>query len=208
LTYDRKQHSLQSRLYLAFRFIDATMKLTNFMASTGLISVVAARQLYPRQSSPPGMCCFTLTADAPGIGSAIVEEDTIGQNLIFSSYPDGFYCVRPGEPGRLYDSIGNTCIISPATQQFQCTLGLTSPVDFTISSEGHFQADGDNNFYACQRSGRTDDDSYLIFAATLADTTDCIAITLETTGDACAGGSGGKFSFWYRVDYANKMSSY
>lgn len=151
--------------------------------------IAHASRILPRAPpAPEGKCCFSLGASAPGLGSAVVEEDTIGQNRVYSSYPDGFYCMDPAEPGKLYDSIGHTCIISNISKQFQCTLGLTSPVAFTVSDEGAFLAGGSNDFYACKASGPGDDGSYLIYADSKEDTYGCVPITLATTDDKCAGG--------------------
>ncbi len=70
----------------------------------------------------------------------------------------------------------------------QCTLGLTSPVAFTVSDEGAFLAGGSNDFYACKAPGPGDDGSYLIYADSKEDTYGCVPITLATTDDKCAGG--------------------
>lgn len=171
------------------------MMLTILAAAVGIAS---ASQILPRApAAPEGLCCFTLTASADGIGGAIVEEDTIGQNRVYSTYPDGYYCINPAEPGKLYDQGGRTCIISKTSQQFQCTQGLTTEVDFTVNLKGDFQADGSDRFWACRAepgSGNTDDGSYLIYTEQKENPYGCVPITLSTTDEKCAGHGDGPVS--------------
>lgn len=164
------------------------MKVIILAAAVGLAS---ASNILPRApAAPKDLCCFTLTANAEGLGSAIVEEDTIGQNRIYSTYPDGYYCISPAEPGKLYDQGGRTCIISKITQQFQCTQGLTTEVDFTVNADGDFQADGSDRFLACLAGGNGNnaDGSYLIYSNTrpVGYADKCLEINLSTTGNKCA----------------------
>ena len=164
------------------------MKVIVLAAAVGLAS---ASNILPRApAAPKDLCCFTLTASAEGLGSAIVEEDTIGQNRIYSTYPDGYYCINPAEPGKLYDQGGRTCIISKITQQFQCTQGLTTEVDFTVNTDGDFQADGSDRFLACLAGGNGNnaDGSYLIYSNTrpVGYADKCLEINLSTTGNKCA----------------------
>ncbi|KFY51200.1 hypothetical protein V497_09313 [Pseudogymnoascus sp. VKM F-4516 (FW-969)] len=155
------------------------------IAST--LTVGLATALMPRApSAPPGYCCFTLTAANPTLGSDIVEEDTIGQNRIFSSYPDGAYCINPADQGKLYDSLGHTCIISQTTQRFQCTQGIRSQNKFVVGGNGDFFVDDSNDFWACPAKGPGKEGGYEIFAEAKVDTTGCVPITMASTKDACA----------------------
>ncbi|OBT54810.1 hypothetical protein VE04_04073 [Pseudogymnoascus sp. 24MN13] len=155
------------------------------IAST--LTVGLATALMPRApSAPPGYCCFTLTAANPTLGSDIVEEDTIGQNRVFSNYPDGAYCINPADEGKLYDSLGHTCIISQTTQRFQCTQGIRSQNKFVVGGNGDFFVDESNDFWACPSQGPGNDGGYEIFAETKVDTTGCVPITMASTGDKCA----------------------
>ena len=155
------------------------------IAST--LTVGLATALMPRApSAPPGYCCFTLTAANPTLGSDVVEEDTIGQNRVFSSYPDGAYCINPADKGKLYDSLGHTCIISQTTQRFQCTQGIRSQNKFVVGGNGDFFVDESNAFWACPSEGPGEEGGYEIFAETKEDTTGCVPITMASTGDACA----------------------
>ncbi|ELR10742.1 hypothetical protein VC83_06266 [Pseudogymnoascus destructans] len=155
------------------------------IASTLTLGLATA--LMPRApSAPPGYCCFTLTAANPSLGSDIVEEDTIGQNRVFSNYPDGAYCINPADEGKLYDSLGHTCIISHTTQRFQCTQGIRSQNKFVVSGNGDFFVDESNDFWACPSQGPGNEGGYEIFAETKEDTTGCVPITMASTGDKCA----------------------
>ncbi|KAL5348533.1 hypothetical protein ACLOAV_005949 [Pseudogymnoascus australis] len=155
------------------------------IAST--LTVGLATALMPRApSAPPGYCCFTLTAANPTLGSDIVEEDTIGQNRVFSNYPDGAYCINPADKGKLYDSLGHTCIISQTTQRFQCTQGIRSQNKFVVGGNGDFFVDDSNDFWACPSQGPGEEGGYEIFAEGKADTTGCVPITMASTGDKCA----------------------
>lgn len=172
------------------------MKFTILAAA---VCVASASQILPRApAAPEGLCCFTITAMAAGIGGAVIEEDTIGQNRVYSTYPDGYYCINPAEPGKLYDQGGRTCIISKTSQQFQCTQGLTTEVDFTVSDDGDFQADGSDRFWACrtdpESNGNTADGSYLIYTTQKENPYGCVPITLSTTGNKCAGHGEGPVS--------------
>ncbi|KFY21754.1 hypothetical protein V493_07146 [Pseudogymnoascus sp. VKM F-4281 (FW-2241)] len=155
------------------------------IAST--LTVGLATALMPRApTAPPGYCCFTLTAANPTLGSDIVEEDTIGQNRVFSNYPDGAYCINPADKGKLYDSLGHTCIISKTTQRFQCTQGIRSQNKFVVGGNGDFFVDESNDFWACPSQGPGEEAGYEIFAETKEDTTGCVPITMASTGDKCA----------------------
>ncbi|OBT61522.1 hypothetical protein VE03_09132 [Pseudogymnoascus sp. 23342-1-I1] len=155
------------------------------IAST--LTVGLATALMPRApSAPPGYCCFTLTAANPTLGSDIVEEDTIGQNRVFSNYPDGAYCINPADEGKLYDSLGHTCIISQTTKRFQCTQGIRSQNKFVVGGNGDFFVDESNDFWACPAQGPGSEGGYEIFAEGKEDTTGCVPITMASTGDKCA----------------------
>jgi hypothetical protein len=132
----------------------------------------ASAAVVPRQTTP---CSFSMTTVGPPNGSIV--EDTIGENRIGGTYPQGIYTISAHN---LTDSLGHKCLIYPSTSQFQCTQGTNGASNFSLADDGSLLFDGKAQWWACPATGPGNDGSFNIFADTKADTTGCEAVTLKT----------------------------
>lgn len=128
-------------------------------------------------------CCFTATAQ--GGENDKVEEDTIGELRISSSYQNADLCV---DGSSIVDSAGHHCIIYPGTQQFQCIQGTIPGLEnITLGDNSDLLHNGDQNWLACPADGPGTDGGYNIFSNNLSsNTTGCKQVTILTGGFSCA----------------------
>jgi hypothetical protein len=141
------------------------------------ICVSAHAAILPRQAP----CSFVMNAVSPVVNGSVVE-DTIGENRIGGTYPQGNYYITNGS---LVDGLGHSCVIISVSYQFQCFASTIGASDFSFADDGNLLQGGNENFFACPAPGPGDDGSYNIFGAALANTTGCAPITLRTGGFNC-----------------------
>jgi hypothetical protein len=142
------------------------------------LGLCASAASVPRQITP---CTFSMTA--VGEPNGTIVEDTIGENRIGGSYPQGIYYMNGHS---LFDSLNHNCLIYPATFQFQCMQGATGTTNFTLADDGNLMHDASEKWFACPATGPGNDGSYNIFSDALQDTTGCESVTLRTGGFSCS----------------------
>jgi hypothetical protein len=143
------------------------------------LGLCAAAALIPRQATP---CTFYISA--VGEPNGTIVEDTIGENRIGGSYPQGVYYMNNSHS--LFDSLNHNCLIWPSTLQFQCTQGAAGLTNFTLADDGNLMHDASEKWFACPAAGPGNDGSYNIFSDALQNTTGCESVTLRTGSFSCA----------------------
>ncbi|OJJ44523.1 hypothetical protein ASPZODRAFT_153460 [Penicilliopsis zonata CBS 506.65] len=121
-------------------------------------------------------CCFHLTAS--GGASGTVGQLSDGQNRIGGGLSAAEYCISDG---KITDSSGRGCILTPPTTQFQCDEGASPTTGFSISSEGELEYNGSTKFIACETG---DDNERNIYTTDSSALSSCVDITLSA--DSCS----------------------
>jgi hypothetical protein len=140
----------------------------------------SAAVIHRQAPSDSGVCSFVIGAVGSVNGSVV--QDTIGENRVGGTYPQGNYYISNGS---LIDSLHHNCVILTGTSQFQCISGNSGASNFSIADDGNLLQDGIENWFACPASGPGDDGSYNIFGDALTSTSACQPITLRSGGFNC-----------------------
>lgn len=142
-----------------------------------VLALQASAAVLPRQTP----CIFVM--NAVGAPNGTIKEDTIGENRIGGTYPQGSYIITAYT---LTDAVGHNCLIYPNTLQFECAQGMSGTTNFSLADNGDLLHDGSANWLACPATGPGDDGSYNIFSDQKYDTAGCETVTLVTGGFSCA----------------------
>ncbi|KAE9365122.1 hypothetical protein N431DRAFT_518127 [Stipitochalara longipes BDJ] len=121
---------------------------------------------------PRNTCTFTLSTS--GGQSGIVGQLSDGQNRVGGGHPIGTYSISNG---KITDSHGRGCILTPPTTQLQCDEGTAPTSGFSIS-DGQVEYNGSPAFYACPAT----DTEYNIYTTPVSGQAKCVKIELTASG--------------------------
>lgn len=121
-------------------------------------------------------CTFRLTG--AGGTSGPISQLADGQNRAGASgLHTPTYTI--GANGAITDEDGRGCILTAPTTQFQCDLGASPIIGFSIGCDGRLSHNGSTQFLACQ----TGDNGWNIYTTAGLGQTGCVDITLNA--DSC-----------------------
>ncbi|KAH9832760.1 GPI anchored cell wall protein [Teratosphaeria destructans] len=147
------------------------------LAAFALSGVSAA--ILPRQQPP--YCCFQITASG-GLSGPFTQLGD-GQNRLNDTGTPAQFCFNNG---RIKDSSGRGCIITPEASQFQCDLNRPASPGFSITSSGQLLHNGSSTFYGCPAT----DTTYNIYNVPVPDQLKCRSISLSISGNCTGTGTG------------------
>ncbi|KAF2770808.1 hypothetical protein EJ03DRAFT_269826 [Teratosphaeria nubilosa] len=139
----------------------------------------ASAAILPRQQ--PQYCCFQITASG-GLSGAFTQLGD-GQNRLNDTGTPAQFCISNG---RIKDSSGRGCIITPEASQFQCDLNRPASPGFSITSSGQLLHNGTSTFYGCPAT----DTTYNIYDVPVPNQLKCRSISLSISGNCTGTGTG------------------